>query len=115
MKTPVKNNPMTLDTLALMVAEGFNDITSKMATKNDISRLDDSLGKLDNRMAKIEGRMEKLESRMEGLGNSVNNYLALSDKRYLELKARQTVMLKWITQIADKTGVTINLKELEQI
>ena len=99
---------MTLDTLALMVAEGFNDIASKMATKDDIARL-------DTRMDKLEAEIAELKHQIAILTSSVNNYLALSDKRYLELKAKQTIMLKWIAQIADKTGVTINLKELEQI
>jgi len=38
----------------------------------------------------------------------------LSDKRYLELKFRQNVIAKWVKAIGDKTGVVINLADLEK-
>lgn len=103
-----KQKETTLDDLAIMVAKGFDDITakfddatSKMATKDDISRL--------------EAEMSELKQQMAALTSSVNNYLALSDKRYLELKARQNLIVSWVKKIADKTGVEINLEELEKI
>lgn len=79
---------ITLDDLAEMVAEGFNGVNE---------------------------RMDKMESEIQGLRSSVNNYLQLSDKRYLELKARQDVIVNWVKQIGDKTGVKINLEELEKV
>ncbi len=85
---------MTIDDLAVMVAKGFS--------------------RVDERFDKLEGRMEKLETEMQGLRSSVNNYLELSDKRYLELKAREKVIVNWVKQIADKTGVKISLEDLEK-
>jgi len=85
---------VTLDDLAVMVAEGFNGV--------------------NERFDKLEGRMDKLEGEMQGLRSSVNNYLALSDKRYLELKAREKVIVSWVQKIADKTGVKISLEDLEK-
>lgn len=78
---------ITLDDLAVMVAGGFQGI-------ND--------------------RMDKFETEIQGLRSSVNNYLQLSDKRYLELKARETVIVNWVKTIADKTGIKINLEDLEK-
>ncbi len=43
----------------------------------------------------------------------INNYFCLSDNRYLELKHGQEVIVKWVTQIAEKTGLTIDTKELD--
>lgn len=103
----VKN--VTLDDLAIMVAEGFNGVQKQFDGVN--GRLDKVEGKLD----KVEGRMDKLEQGMEALRSSVNNYLELSDKRYLELKARETVIISWVKAIAEKTGVKIDFQELEKI
>jgi len=86
MDAPNKN--VTLDDLAVMVAKGFNAV--------------------DERFNKLEGEMQALRS-------SVNNYLELSDKRYLELKAREKVIVNWVKTIADKTGVQINLEDLEKV
>ncbi len=72
---------ITLDDLAVMVAKGFNDVTSRMATKDGIARL--------------ETEIAELKSQMAALSSSVNNYLALSDKRYAELKARYNLIVSW--------------------
>ena len=84
----------SIDSLAVMTAKGFESVN----------------GRLD----KVEGRIEKLETEVQGLRSSVNNYLELSDKRYLELKARQNVIVGWVKEIGDKTGVKINLEDLEK-
>jgi len=96
-----QKKPITIDDLAIMVAKGFDDVTSKMATKDGIARL--------------ETEMAELKRQIAALSSSVNNYLALSDKRYLELKARQNLIVSWVKTIADKTGVQIDLTELEKI
>jgi len=44
----------------------------------------------------------------------LTSHLELSDKRYLELKNREKLMAKWIKMIADKTGIDIDLAELEK-
>ena len=85
-----------LDEMALMVAKGFENT----ATKFDIQRL--------------EKRIDKLEEAIEALSAKLTNYMELSDKRYLELKRRDLVIAKWLKQIADKTGISIDLAELEK-
>lgn len=88
------HKPIGLDDLATMVADGFND--------------------LGERIDKVEGRLEKVEYTMVALKSSVNNYLELSDKRYLELKRRDAILANWLKAIADKTGVSIDLSQLEK-
>lgn len=103
----VKKN-VTMDDLAVMVATGFNGVNDQFQGVNN--RLD----KVEGRLGKIEGEIVVLKTEMQGLRSSVNNYLELSDKRYLELKARQNVIANWVKQIADKTGVKISLEDLEK-
>lgn len=100
-----KKKEVTLDDLAVMVAKGFNDVTSQMATKDDLSKLE----------GRLNAEMTGLKHQMTALSSSVNNYLELSDKRYLELKARQNLIVSWVKIIGDKTGVKIDLTELEKI
>ena len=40
--------------------------------------------------------------------------LQLPTERYLELKARERVIAGWVKIISDKTGVQINLEDLEK-
>lgn len=111
---------MTLDDLAAMVARGFEDISSRMATKDDLADTEkriraematkDDITQVRKEMAKM--RVE-LKTEIEGLRNSVNNYLRLSDERYLELKHRQDVIISWVAKIAEKNNVHIDLTELE--
>ncbi|MDR3642591.1 MAG: hypothetical protein P4L74_03130 [Candidatus Doudnabacteria bacterium] len=102
---------ITLDNLAVMVAEGFNNT----ATKQDLEGLTGRMDKLDGRMDKLDGRMDKLEHKMEALNSNVNNYLELSEKRYSELKQRDALLAKWIKIVADKTGVPVDVSQLEKI
>lgn len=94
---------MTLDDLAAMVARGFEDITSRMATKDDIAQVRKEMAEMKS----------ELKTEIEGLRNSVNNYLHISDERYLELKHRQDVIVSWLAKIAEKNNVQIDLTELE--
>lgn len=59
--------------------------------------------------------MHGLEKNMTALDSSVNNYLDLTDKRYLELKHRDTLIANWLKTIGDKTGVLIDVSQLEKI
>lgn len=99
---------MTIDGLAVMVAKGFDDMADKMATKDDVAQI-------TGRMDKLEGRMGKLEHKVEALNSNVNNYLELSEKRYAELKQRDALLAKWLKLIADKTGVPIDVSQIEKI
>lgn len=58
--------------------------------------------------------LKPLQDDILALSAKVTAHLELSDKRYLELKRRDTVIAKWIKMIADKTGVNIDLAELEK-
>ena len=95
------NKNITLDDLAVMVAKGFDGVNGR-------------LDKVEGRLDKVEGGMSELKTEMQGLRASVNNYLALSDRRCLELKAREKGIVSWVKQIGDKTGVKISLEDLEK-
>lgn len=69
---------------------------------------------VNERIDKLQVRMDKLEKEMTALSSKVTNYLELSDKRYLELKRKNLILVKWVKTIAEKTGVNIDLKELEE-
>jgi predicted nucleic acid-binding Zn-ribbon protein len=107
--------PMTIDDLAVMVATGFNDVTGRMATKDDVAQISGRIDKLEGRMGEFEGKMDKLDHRMEALNSNVNNYLELSEKRYAELKQRDALLAKWLKLIAEKTGVPIDISLLEKV
>jgi hypothetical protein len=96
--------PMTIDDLAVMVAKGFENTSTK-----------EDFNKLDSRMGKLEGRMGTLDHQMQALNSNVNNYLELSEKRYAELKQRDVMLAKWIKLVADKTGVPVDVSQLEKI
>lgn len=86
-----------------MVANGF----ANTATKDDIKRL-------EKRIEAIEERLKKVEEKLDALSAKLTAHLELSDKRYLELKRRDMVIAKWIKTIADKTGVQLDLAELDK-
>lgn len=109
-KSEKKN--MTLDKLAVMVNEGFNDITGRMATKQDLESVKLELKK---DIHELSGRVEKVEHKMEALNSNVNNYLELSEKRYVELKRRDVILAKWIKLVAHKIKVPVDLSEFEKI
>ncbi|MDP1709608.1 MAG: hypothetical protein Q8L21_01850 [Candidatus Komeilibacteria bacterium] len=114
---------MTLDDLAVITANGFSELGGRM------DKLDGRMGNIEGRMEGIEGRMEKVENNMIGLGNrmdklessvsglrsSVNHYLDLSNECYLELKHRDTLIVNWLKVIGDKTGVPIDVGQLEKV
>ena len=80
--------------MVVMVAKGFEQ------TAKDIARL--------------EQRIVILEVKIEALSAKLTNYMELSDKRYLELKHKNLIIAKWLKQVAEKTGVKIDLAELEK-
>ena len=94
---------MMIDDLAIMVAKGFEDVTSRMATKTDVA---DMATKSD---------IIKLQKEIESLRGSVNNYLRLSDERYLELKQKYNILVKVVKAVVQKTKIPIDLTPLENI
>ncbi len=87
------------ESLARMVAKGFEN------TAKDISEL------------KTELKQDILELKQEvsAVKSNVNNYLELSEKRYVELKQRDAMLAKWIKLVAEKTGVPVDVSQLEII
>ncbi len=63
-KVTEKSKKMTIDDLAIMVANGFENT----ATKDDIKMLDEKLEKIDFRLSKIEvnheRRLDKVEDKL---------------------------------------------------
>lgn len=81
---------------ARMIKAGFDNT----ASKDDIKRL--------------EKEIKEIKDELKAVSAKLTAHLELSDKRYLELKYKNSVVVKWVKQIADKTGVEIDLAELEK-
>jgi len=114
MDAPKKN--VTIDDLAVMVAGGFEGVNKRLdKVEGRLGIVEGKLEKVEDRLSTVEGRLGSLETSMEGLRSSVNNYLELSDKRYLELKARQNILANWVKEIGEKTGVKVDLEDLEKV
>ena len=62
----------------------------------------------------MDEKLKPLETKIDVLTMKVNSHLELSDKRYLELKNREKLLANWIKIIGDKTGVAIDLAEVEK-
>ena len=95
---------MTIDDLAVMVDKGFENT----ATKEDVSEI-----KLD--IADLKKEMSEVKHEVAAVKSNLNNYLELSEKRYSELKMRDALLAKWLKLVADKTGVPIDVSQLEKI
>jgi septal ring factor EnvC (AmiA/AmiB activator) len=69
MKKISENKKITIDDLALMVAKGFDSVTTNMATKDDLKEVNKKLDDIDYRLGKIESnherRIDLLEDRMQ--------------------------------------------------
>ena len=104
-----KKSDERYEELTLMVANGFNDVTSRMALKENTATKED-IATVGTEMTAM---VTRLKTEIEALRNSVNNYLKLSDERYLELKYRQDIIVGWIAKLAEKSDVQLDLKELE--
>ena len=62
----------------------------------------------------IDDKLRPISDKLDAVDSKLTAYLELSDKRYLELKNREKLLAKWIKLIADKTGVSIDVAELEK-
>jgi hypothetical protein len=84
--TNENKKPITLDGLAAMVAEGFNDISGKIATKSDITELKAELkadiAQLDQGQEDIKLRLDNVAFRFE---------IRDLEKRVLELEKKAGV------------------------
>src|SRR3989338_2188859 len=63
---------------------------------------------------KIDSKLKPIQDKLDAVDSKLTAHLELSDKRYLELKNREKLLAKWIKMIADKTGISIDLAELEK-
>jgi uncharacterized coiled-coil DUF342 family protein len=111
----------TIDDLAVMVAEGFHEIHETMATKEDLKGLatkQELRAEIDGVKQEIVGvkkEIDGLKKEVAGLRNAVNNYLELSDKRYLELRQTNAMLVKYIKLIIQKTKISLDTKDLESV
>jgi hypothetical protein len=64
-----KTKKITLDGLAAMVADGFSEITGKMATKDDIANMatKDDIARLEGRINHIEIGQEDIKLRLDSV------------------------------------------------
>ncbi len=111
---PTQQNT-TIDELAAMVARGFEDVMERMATKDDLANMatKDDIANLNTRIDSLETQFEALKNEISGLRNDLNNFLRITDTRYLELKHRQDIIVSWLVKLADKNQIQIDLKELD--
>jgi hypothetical protein len=99
------------ESLAQMVAKGFE----RAATKRDLLDLENKLTTALASKKDLHNFHSELKAEIEGLRNAVNNYLRLSDERYLELKAKQKILAKYLKLVIQKFKMPIDIKELEII
>jgi hypothetical protein len=52
MKETPKNKKITIEDLAVMVAKGFDSVTTNMATKEDLKKVNKKLDDIDYRLGK---------------------------------------------------------------
>ncbi len=100
-----------MEVLARMVAEGFDDVGSRMALKSETATKQD----LIDLERKLDKKIDEVKSEVAGLRNSVNNYLKLSDRRYLELKNEQKVLARYLKVVIQKANIAVDMKDLEMI
>ena len=122
---------MPLDTIPLYTEFTMSELTKEhfdkqlglLVKKSDLEQILDDRFEEQARLINTAFQAQKdhfdkeiarLESKIDALSAKLTTHLELSDKRYLELKRRDVVIAKWIQKIADKTGVQIDLKELEK-
>lgn len=66
---------VTNDELARMIKAGFDDVASRMATKDDIGRLENRMDKMDGRMDHLDARMGRMEADLNEIkGNIVYKF-----------------------------------------
>jgi uncharacterized phage infection (PIP) family protein YhgE len=128
----------TIDDLAAAMEAGFTKIDEKLTKGNknheslvrmvakgfkDVKEDDESLARMVAKgfentakdMAELKQGTSELKHEVSAVKNNVNNYLELSEKRYVELKQRDILLAKWLKLVAEKTGVSIDVSQLEEI
>ncbi len=101
-----------IDRLGIIINKTFQEQKDYFDIRFD--KLENRVDKLEEQIKRIEVRLEKVEYHLESLSNKVSLHLDLSEKRYLESKRRDAILAKWVKQIADKTGVQVDLAELDK-
>lgn len=80
-----KNGKMTLDRLARMMADNFEEISAKVVTKEEFRT---GFGVLEERLDRVEQRLGKVENRVE----EVHDILVSEEKQVLNLQKRVGVL-----------------------
>ena len=119
--------PMDLDTLAVKMDEQFAKVDEKFVKMDEqFAKVDENheflaqmvahgFEKIGTRLDTMDIKFDAIEHNIKALNSNVNNYLELSEKRYAELKQRDAILAKWLKLVADKTGVPIDISQLEKI
>ena len=109
-----------------LTKEHFDQQIGKLVSKTEIGEMFEEQAKLinrafqeqkdhfDKRLDSLESRIARVENELKAVSAKLTAHLDLSDKRYLELKHKNLVVAKWVKKIADKTGVEIDLAELDK-
>jgi len=100
------------ENLGILINNAFQEQKDHFDIRFD--KLENRVDKLEEKIRQIELRLEKIDHHIEALSNKVSLHLDLSEKRYLEGKRRDAILAKWVKQIADKTGVQVDLAELDK-
>ncbi len=114
---------MTIDDLAVMVSQGFEHVGEEIGgikqeiggIKQEIGGIKQEIGGMKQEIGGIKQDIGELKHQMQALNSNVNNYLELSERRYVELKQRDALLAKWLKIIADKTDTPIDVSQLEKI
>ena len=60
----MKKKNITIDELAVMVQNGFDDVTENIATKKQVASLDLKMNNMEGKMDKMEGKMTNVAIRL---------------------------------------------------
>lgn len=65
-----KKGKMTMERLARMMADGFEEISGKVATKEDLTEVKSKLAEHDKRFSKLEYKIDEVKDAVERLEES---------------------------------------------
>ena len=110
-----KKNPTIRD--VLITVGGVKENTEQILEAIGIfsNNVEGKFGRIDKRFDSLEKDVQELKREMAALKSSVNNYLELSDKRYLELRQTNKIIFKYLKLVVDKSKISVDLSELEEL
>jgi septation ring formation regulator EzrA len=97
---------ITIEDLALMVQKGFDEITGKMATKEQV---DKKFELVDKRFQRVDNQLEKVEKRLNDVGHKINQIdrrLFSIEEDVAEIKTKHhNEMDRRVTLVERKLGI----------